>query len=257
VDGVARVASIALRSDWLGSLEVDVATLAPELRRRLAAAWQRTALMEHASVAAFARFSLQLLSLGAPADLVADSARAMADEIEHAKLAFAAASAYAGEPLGPGPLAVERSLEELTPIEIVILTIREGCVGETIAAAEAAEAALCATDPEIRSLWQKIAEDETRHAELAWRYVRWALATGTPELRDAVGAEFDALLADATTDADDANIGLAEHGILCDRDRRQIRSEVLKRVVAPCAKLVVAVDKGGRFRQNAPLGDGT
>jgi len=246
VDGVARVASTLPSSDWLGSLPIDVSALSPELRQRLAAAWTRTALMEHASVAAFARFSLQLLSLGAPADLVEDSARAMADEIEHAKLAFAVASAYAGEPLGPGPLSVERSLEGMTPLEILILTIREGCVGETIAAAEAAEAALSATDPQLRSLWLKIAADETRHAELAWRFVRWAIGEQAPELRDAARAEFEALLTDVTPQhCDESQENLAEHGIVGEHERRAIRSAVLARVVAPCARKVVETYAGG------------
>jgi hypothetical protein len=237
VDGLARVALLAPRGDWLGLLELDVATLEPELRKRLAAAWTRTALMEHASVAAFARFALQLLSLGAPADLVEDTARAMADEIEHAKLAFAAASAYAGERLGPGPLAVEHSLGTMSPVEIVILTIREGCVGETIAAAEAAEAAACATDPRIREVWQRIAEDETRHAELAWRFVRWALASGTAALRDAVAAEFETLRVEKAPAPSDVDLdGLAEHGILSERDRHAIGAAVLERVVLPCAQ---------------------
>jgi hypothetical protein len=139
---------------------------------------------------------------------------------------------------------VERSLEGMTPLEIVILTIREGCVGETIAAAEAAEAALCATDPEIRALWQKIAEDETRHAELAWRFVRWALATGSVELRDAVRAEFEASMAETT--APPADDGLSEHGILSEPARAAIRTAVLERVVLPCAQRLTESLRGGQ-----------
>ena len=63
--------------------------------------------MEHASVAAFARFTLHLMSLGAPAALVERSNAALADETLHAKLAFAIASGYAGRAIGPGPLAID------------------------------------------------------------------------------------------------------------------------------------------------------
>jgi hypothetical protein len=49
--------------------------------------------MEHASVAAFARFTLDLLALGAPADLVQSAQQALGDEIAHAELCFGLAGA--------------------------------------------------------------------------------------------------------------------------------------------------------------------
>lgn len=64
--------------------------------------WTRVGLMEHASVAAFSRFSLQLMALGAPSDLLQKSHEAAADEIRHARDAFALAGHYAGRPVGPG-----------------------------------------------------------------------------------------------------------------------------------------------------------
>ena len=53
--------------------------------------------------------------------------------------------------------------------------IAEGCFGETGAALEALEAADSAADPLIRAAYSQIAKDEQRHAELAFRFVRWAL----------------------------------------------------------------------------------
>ena len=79
-------------------------------------------------------------------------------------------------------------------------TFREGCVGETIAAltalrgrrgctAEAADAALAA-----------IAADETRHAELAWATVAWAVDVGGREVAEAVRAVAAELRAAAFVD---------------------------------------------------------
>jgi hypothetical protein len=68
------------------------------------------ALLEHASVASFARFSLQLMAAGAPASLVEAAHRAALDEIEHARLTFRLASRYEGRALGPGPLPVDGSV---------------------------------------------------------------------------------------------------------------------------------------------------
>lgn len=58
--------------------------------------------MEHASVAAFARFTLQLLAMGAPAELVQASVGAAADELDHARLRFGIADRFDGR-LGAPP----------------------------------------------------------------------------------------------------------------------------------------------------------
>jgi hypothetical protein len=148
--------------------------------------------MEHASIAAFARFSLQLLALGAPPELVDACTQALADETEHTKLCFQLASAYAGHAIGPGPLDIGHSLEATSLDQVVELVIVEGCFGETRAALEALEAADAATDPVIVAAYTRIARDEQRHAELAFRFVRWALAQGGQLVRERVVAASDA-----------------------------------------------------------------
>ncbi|HEY0465412.1 MAG TPA: ferritin-like domain-containing protein, partial [Polyangiaceae bacterium] len=153
VEGAERLAPAAVRADWSELRPLPSLTdLDPLLRTRLAERWTRVALMEHASIAAFARFTLQLMSLGAPASLIERATAAMVDETQHAKACFTVASHYAAAALGPGRLAVERSLDESSLIEIVLNTIREGCVGETVAAIEAREAAEHASDPALREL---------------------------------------------------------------------------------------------------------
>ena len=144
--------------------------------------------MEQASIASFARFSLQLLALGAPSELVERCNQALADETEHAKLCFQLASSYAGQPLGPGPLDIDGSLRCVSLAEIVDLVLAEGCFGETSAALEALEAADTATDPVVRDVYAKIARDEQRHAELAFRFLRWALTRDAPVVRRRIAA---------------------------------------------------------------------
>ena len=116
------------------------------VRAELATRWTEVALMEHASIAAFARFALEILSLGAPPELLVQTHAAMTDETVHARDAFALASAYAGRAVGPGALDVGAALSSRTPLDIVRTTILEGCIGETVAAVEAAEAREHATD---------------------------------------------------------------------------------------------------------------
>jgi hypothetical protein len=190
VDAEARVAGVVESAAWL-----DEALAGPRVdhlnaseRAELAAYWQRLGQMEHASIAAFARFSLQLLALGAPPRLVEACTRALADETEHTKLCFQLASAYADRTLGPGPLDVDGSMPRVVLAEIVDLVIAEGCFGETSAALEALEAADSASDATVRAVYTKIAGDEQRHAELAFQFLRWALERDAPTVRKRVAA---------------------------------------------------------------------
>ncbi|HEY6079258.1 MAG TPA: ferritin-like domain-containing protein, partial [Polyangiaceae bacterium] len=177
IESVMRVAATVRDDAWGASLddEPDVDALSVFERATQAARWTRMGQLEHASIAAFARFSLQLLSLGAPSELVEACTSALADETAHAKLCFRLASAYAGHAVGPGPLDVTNSLASTSLGDIVDLVIAEGCFGETIATLDAQEAAEEATDPVIAAAFGRIASDEQRHAELAFGFLRWAL----------------------------------------------------------------------------------
>jgi hypothetical protein len=241
VDGNERLAQLAERSDWLeATLAPSVAGLERDLRETLAERWARIACMEHASIAAFARFALQLLSLGAPAELVEQAIEALADETRHARACFAVASQYAGRPMGPGPLAIEGSLTATSLEEILVLTVREGCIGETLAAIETLEASKHARDPVLRGLLRRISADETRHAQLAWRFVAWALAKLPPEApeRECVAVELErerpsAAVPESALDAESQR--LLAHGIIPEPLSAALRSAVREEILRPCA----------------------
>jgi hypothetical protein len=182
-------------------------------RAALVAHWTKLGQMEHASIAAFARFNLQLLALGAPPQLVEACTAALADETAHAKLCFGIASAYAGHAIGPGPLDVSNSLELTSLADIVDLVILEGCVGETSAALDALESAESAADPVIRSAYARIADDEQRHAGLAFRFVQWALerdrAAVLPRLQAALDVDTSRIAVEVVTPCLRALTGLS------------------------------------------------
>ena len=69
VGGHERAATLGA-GEWKGIGQLDTAALAPELKRRLTDEWARDALFEHASVASFSRFSLHLMAVAAPPDLL-------------------------------------------------------------------------------------------------------------------------------------------------------------------------------------------
>jgi hypothetical protein len=239
VEGTARVAPAVCRDEWASTPGAMTSTLSEHARQQLAAEWTRLGLMEHASIAAFARFALQLLQLGAPPEFIQATTQALADETEHARLAFGLASRFAGASIGPGPLCLDHALGEQDLASIVRCTFIEGCIGETVAALEARIAGETTSDPSIQGVLLEITHDEQRHAELAWRFVQWALER-SPGLLPSLGAvlqqqmrEAQALSAAAATEGD-FDASLAAHGILPERQRLELRCEALRSVVLPC-----------------------
>jgi hypothetical protein len=186
------IASEAAREDWLRACPLAAVDIGPAARRALGDAWAESALAEHASVASFARLVLELLALGAPADLVAAAQRALGDEIEHASLAFGIASALREAPCGPGPLDIGAALGRgVDPVAIAEATVLEGCVNETVSACLALAERDAATVPEVRAALERIAADEVEHAALSWRIVTWLVRRHGEPVRAAVRAAFD------------------------------------------------------------------
>jgi hypothetical protein len=256
VDAEVRTASVCANDGWcgtsLGPVPLDAAT-----RAALARHWCEAARLEHASIAAFARFTLQLLELGAPYALVLESQRALLDETEHARLCFELASRYSGEALGPGPLPMEGALESQSLAEILRLVFHEGCIGETSAALQASEALAFATDADVRRALVRVAEDERRHAELAWRFVAWALEQDTSGAAlQGLRAELLGLRTRVAKAAQATTLGGGEpelamdeplarrHGLLSPEHDRQIWLAALREVVLPCAERLLAAPRG-------------
>ena len=176
-DGAPVVARPARRRGWRAPSRPDLSGLSEAQRQTLAAWWTEVALMEHASVASFSRFSLHLLALGAPAHLVAGAHQAALDEVRHGRLFFGLATAAAGRDLGPGPLSLPPD-RRMSLADLAEATAREGAIGETLGAILAARQLMGTTDEAVRRVLQRIVTEEARHAELAWSTLRWALAEG-------------------------------------------------------------------------------
>lgn len=193
-------------------------------RVALAEHWMQEAAFEHASIASFAQLTLDLMSFGAPPDLLADAQRAALDEIEHAKITFALASAYGGSALGPAALSARpgacHSLADLTRTTFI-----DACVGESVASAQLADRAREADDPALSRLLTTMAADEERHAELAWRIVAWTLRSGDPTVVEALSAARDEVI--------DELVSLT-HETVPATTNDELRAMVLREIVLPC-----------------------
>ena len=239
----AALAPSTSPKDWHDEgLLPDRSSLSPDERSALATMWQRAGLMEHASVASFSRFALELMAAGAPADLVEATHRAALDEVRHARLCFGLASAYAGETVAPGGMPLGRAVELSTDlVDLAIRTWNEGCVGETISACLAAERLAAAEDVAARAALAVIAEDEARHAELAFRAVAWAIQVGGERVRAAVtvAASQAHLAAPESSPISDERAPLTTHGQLGKRETRAAVARALREVIAPSARALL------------------
>lgn len=232
-----RLASLVARADWCA--EAPAAAAPAAIRDALAAAWTAAALAEHASVASFARAVLELMSLGAPPELLLATQAAIADEVAHASLAFAQVRRHGGVARGPGPLAIADSLGRAgDPVAIALAVLVEGCVGEGVAAAEAAVAADGCEEPELREVLRRIAADEASHAALAWRTLRWLI----DRFGETVAAPLRRRVATLEPPPPRAPAGpdLRAHGHLPAAERAKIHRAVVREVVRPLADALLA-----------------
>ncbi|MFO0760805.1 MAG: ferritin-like domain-containing protein [Byssovorax sp.] len=240
VEGRARTAKAEARTDWsVSDAGVFFDGASDRERAALARHWKEIAALEHASVASFARFTLHLLALGAPASLVAEAQRAGLDEIEHARLAFALAGACAGAPLGPAPLDLSGFSLSADRREVLGALIAEACVGETVAVAEAQALAGRVADPALARLHARIAADEQRHAELGWRALAWMLAGADGATLAFAAACFEEAMASASQRPDPPPLVAPALGLLSATEIAAIRREALREVVAPCARALL------------------
>jgi hypothetical protein len=242
-----RVAAATERDDWELEAAIEAAALDTATASALAAAWCHDGCEEHASIAAFARFTMHLLAVGAPPDMVVESQRASLDEVEHARACFLLARRYGGRVVGPGALSLDGACEPATLVDMAALTAEEGCVGETLGVLLAREQLARTRDPFVLRLLVRanIVADEERHAELAWKFVSWAIARGGEPVRRAVAAAIrraiNATL--ATPPRSYAGIDLAAwraHGRLTCHDARALALRGVRDVVSPCAKAMLA-----------------
>lgn len=185
VKGRSLTAPLGRARGWTSALEPDLSALSLPARDALARHWHETALGEHASVPAFSRLSMTLMALAAPSRLVDAAHRAAREEIGHARLAFSLASAYAGSPVAPGPLAALADAPAITVTSLRGLaaeSLIDGCLMEGFAAAALRAAHAAAADRAVRGVLAIIASEEASHAQLAWEIVGWCADAEGPEL---------------------------------------------------------------------------
>jgi hypothetical protein len=188
-------------------------------------------------VAAFSAFNLSLLALGAPAALVQSSAAATLDEVFHAKACFELAREYGGAALGPAPLDMTDLRVETNLVVAAERAFVDGCMGETAAALIARASLDACESPRARAVLERIAEDEAKHAELAWQFVAWALRQGGDAVASALGSALDRARSGfammACRAGDPAPLEWQRAGRLSEGERARLAEQTLHEIVQP------------------------
>lgn len=251
VDGEHAFASVEPGDAWIEHLTLDLSTLSEHQRQFIGALWAESAQAEHASIAAFAGFVSELLTLGAPASMIAAAQQAMGDEIHHAKACFSLMSAFLGTAYGPGtypqatlggPFSMEAMLRNL---------VLDGCLNETIAAAVAAAESSMAVDETVQEVLAKIATDERRHATLAWKTLHWVLQRH-PEWSEKVRVWFDEGIAAHWAQEYASHPWTHPWGRLSGEAKGQVVRAALIEVVGPCGVQVLDATKANAGSSTIP-----
>ncbi len=207
------------------------------------------ALGEHASIASFARFTLQLLALGAPSHLLQASIAAADDERRHAQLGFSFLRAL-GVELAPGPIAIAGALEQSSLEQVFRMVVRESILGETFSALEALHVVPWIKDPLFQRELGRLAEEEARHAELGFVFAAWAI-----KQRPALASVLEQELARFIEPEIRACTGQREWGVLSSEERLALREMTWREVVRPlCQQLCVATAIADRRGPAAAFG---
>jgi hypothetical protein len=181
------------RSDWsTPPLALETTEESPA---GLADQWRENAKTEHASVAAFARLTLDLMALGAPPALIAAANQDAIDEIRHTELCFAIARALDGKSIGPDAFPQAQRVatlprsRTLALAKLAVDSLVDGALHEGVSARVIGKLARRCEVPGIREALKEIAADEGWHAAHGWAVVRWCVEEGgRPVLAALLGA---------------------------------------------------------------------
>lgn len=198
--GALVLAPLGSTRAWHGDNNDQTAvatTLDTAEREALADQWRDNGLTEHASVIAFAKLTLELVELGAPAELVMDAQRDGLDESRHTQLCFALAHAIDGRSIGPTGFPVidaetHRHAPRLERLQrLAVDSLFDGVIHEGVSARIVARLAKTCEVSAIKEVLTTIARDEGRHAAHADDVLAWCIGEGGDAVRDAVRGALD------------------------------------------------------------------
>ena len=214
------------------------------IKAQLLKHWRSIAQLEHSSVASFSRLTLELMALSAPADLLLETQQAAADEVKHAQSALEIVSALHQKPMQfaqfpSGSISIRTDRDT-----IMRSCVQEACLGETLGVIEAEnelDLIRQADGPKVlTNRLSTVLTDESKHAALAWRTLKWLLESDAPcpqerarrldLITETMYSTAQQLLKPETSQSSMTHHSL---GLLTDLDRALFRAQGFQEVVLP------------------------
>ena len=204
--------------------------------------YRAMAVVEASSIAAFDALHADMVRCNAPAELLRDTLHARDDEIVHAASALTIAERIDGMQVEVAALPARAPVTIATLVREAVL---DGCFGESVGAIEASECANACTIPEIAAHHARVAEDEARHAELAFRWVAWLVQRHTGEAIPALRRAL-ADLSESVADGRPVDEALESFGLLGARRRSEIARRVRVEVVVTTLSCWLSMHEAAR-----------
>lgn len=212
--------------------------LSEEQRSKAAGYWAKVAMMEHASVASFSRFSLELMSVGASPELLALAHQAALDEVRHTQISLDIANQFSMTTFTPGAFPISNKAADFAfgdMEKIASAAALEACIEETLAAAVVLYQAEHMGDVRQQILLRAVALDEANHAAFAWRAVQW-MASTSPDVHAAISAIFSNRAREYEVASETSSISKLQHlGLLDQGTVAKIQYGAWHQVVVPAA----------------------
>ena len=214
------------------------------IKTQLLKHWRSIAQLEHSSIASFSRLTLELMALSAPANLLLETQQAAADEVKHAQSALEIVSALHQKPMQFAQFPSETISIRTDRDAIMRSCVQEACLGETLGVIEAEnelDLIRQADGPKVLTdRLSTVLADESKHATLAWRTLRWLLESDAPCTQERA-RRLDLIAETVYSTAQhllkpEASQPLMTHhslGLLTDLERTLFRAQGFQEVVLP------------------------
>lgn len=218
-------------------LQPDVESLNGPQRTTAAARWAALGIDTHLGTANASRFALSLLAIAAPARLVESALEVARERVQHARIGFGLASAYADRPIGPRATAVLPPLPDHNAVFEEAIAVY--CIGSTISAICWSEAHSQSEDPAVWEALGTLKDGAWKHTRMGWDIIAWGIHAGPPEMEQHLRTRIDAHISERLAQplihhTDLADPMLIEHGCPSAFARERLQRAILSQVIRPC-----------------------
>lgn len=170
----------------------------PSASPRVAREWLRRVEAEYTSAAITQELTLWLIRVGAPPELITDGLRIVEDELRHASLSHAVATA-AGSRERPAlvqeRLGLPRRADRPLLTDVALHGVEVFCLGETVAVPLFVAMRETCSVPVAREALDRIVRDEVRHRDFGWTLLDWLLEAGGEPMRELLQGALPGMLA--------------------------------------------------------------